>query len=54
MGGSPKKKDVRPSYEEGQLRDSRIEKKQRASFQPKDLLRLIKKAVGKTPEGASD
>ena len=52
MSGSPKKKDIKPSYEEGELRDPKIEKKQRASFKPKDLLRLIEKATKETPEGA--
>ena len=52
MPGSKKKNPLRPSYEEGELRDKSIEKKQQASFQPKDLLRLIKKAIKKTPEGA--
>ena len=52
MGGSKKNQDA-PSYELVELRDKRIEKKQRADFQRKDLLRLIRKAVGKAPEGAS-
>ncbi|PKB73422.1 MAG: hypothetical protein BZY75_01900 [SAR202 cluster bacterium Io17-Chloro-G7] len=51
MPGSKKKNPLRPSYEEGELRDKSIEKKQRASFQPKDLLRLIKKEVETPPEG---
>ena len=50
MGGSKKKDPLRPSYEEGDLRDKSIEKKQRVSFQPNDLLRLIRKAVGKPSE----
>ncbi len=52
MPGSKKKNPLHPSYEDGELRDKTIEKKQRASFQPKDLSRLIKKAVEKAPEGA--
>jgi hypothetical protein len=51
MTGSKKKNPLRPSYEDGELRDKSIEKKQRASFQPKDLMRLISKAVKKSPEG---
>ena len=47
MGGSKKKNPLRPSYEEGELRDKNIEKKQHSDFQPKDLLRLIRKAVRK-------
>ena len=42
-----------PSYEEGKLRDPRIEKMQDGAYQRGDLARLIKKAVkGKAPEGA--
>jgi len=52
MPGSKKKNPLPPSYEEGELRDKTIEKKQRAGFQPKDLMRLIEKAVRKAPEGA--
>jgi hypothetical protein len=52
MPGSEKKNPLRPSYEEGELRDKKIEKKQRSDFQPKHLLRLIEKAVKKAPEGA--
>ena len=52
MSGSKKKNPLRPSYEEGALRDKSIEKKQRASFQPKDLLRIIRKATEKAPGGA--
>lgn len=53
MGGSKKKRQEKPSYEEGELRDKRIKRKQRADFQPEDLQRLIEKAVKKAPEGAS-
>jgi hypothetical protein len=52
MPGSKKKNPLRPSYEDGELRDKSIEKKQKADFQPKHLVRLIKKAIKKTPEGA--
>jgi hypothetical protein len=52
MPGSKKKNPLRPSYEDGELRDKSIEKKQRADFQPKDLLRLIEKGVKKAPAGA--
>ena len=52
MSGSKKKNPLPASYEEGELRDKSIEKKQRADFQPKDLLRLIKRAIKKAPEGA--
>ena len=52
MPGSKKKNPLRPSYEEGELRDKSIEKKQRAGFQPKDLLRIIRKATEKAPGGA--
>ena len=52
MPGSKKKNPLPPSFEEGHLRDKKLEKKQRASFQPKDLMRLIEKAVKKAPEGA--
>jgi len=54
MGGSKKKKNpLSPSYEQGQLRDEKVERKQKSDFQPKDLLRLIRKAVGKPPEEGS-
>jgi len=52
MPGSKKKNPLHPSYEEGELRDKSIEKDQRADFKPKDLLRLIKRAIRKAPEGA--
>ena len=52
MPGSKKKNPLRTAYEEGELRDKSIEKKQRASFRPKDLMRPFGKAVKKTPEGA--
>jgi len=52
MPGSKKKNPLRPSYEDGELRDKGIEKKQKANFQPKDLLRLIGKIVKKAPDGA--
>ena len=52
MPGSKKKNPLRPSYEDGKVRDESIEKDQRADFKPKDLLRLIKKAIRKAPEGA--
>lgn len=52
MPGSKKKNPLPPSYETGELRDKGIEKQQQASFQPKDLLRLIKKAIKRAPEGA--
>ena len=52
MGGSKKKNPLRPSYEEGELRDKSIEKKQRAGFQPKDFLRIIRRATEKAPDGA--
>ena len=52
MSGSKKKNPLRPSYEEGELRDKSIEKKQQAGFQPKDLLRIIRKATEKAPGGA--
>lgn len=52
MGGSPKKKQQRPSYEIGRLRDKSLEKKIDPKYQSGDLKRLIKKAAnGKTPEG---
>lgn len=51
MPGSKKKNPLPPSYEDGKLRDESIEKQQQASFQPKDLLRLIKRAIKKAPEG---
>lgn len=50
MGGSKKKNQDQPSYELGELRDKKVERKQRSDFQPKDLLRLIRKAVGKPSE----
>ena len=50
-GRFQKKTPLRPSYEDGELRDESIEKKQQASLQPKDLLRLIKKAMKKAPKG---
>jgi len=53
MGGSPKKNRLRPSYEEGKLRDKSIEKMQTPDFQPDDLKRLIVKTVKKAPGGAS-
>ena len=46
MGGKPSKRP-RPSYERGELRDKSIEEKQDPKFQPKDLLRLVKKAATK-------
>ncbi len=52
MGGSKKTNPLRPSYEEGDLRDKSIKRKQRAGFQPKDLLRIIRKATEKAPDGA--
>ena len=52
MSGSKKKNPLRPSYEEGELRDESIEKKQRAGYQPKDLLRIIRRATKKAPDGA--
>ena len=52
MSGSKKKNPLLPSYEEGELRDKSIEKKQRAGFQPKDLLRIIRRATEKAPDGA--
>jgi hypothetical protein len=52
MGGSKKKNSLRPSYEDGEVRDNSIERKQQANFQPKDLMRLIAKAVKKAPKGA--
>ena len=39
-------------YEDGELRDKSFETKQRADFQSKHLLSLIKKAVKKAPKGA--
>jgi len=53
MGGSKKTNPLRPSYEEGELRDKTLDAKQDASFQPEDLQRLVGKAVKKAPEGAS-
>jgi hypothetical protein len=50
MGGSKKNNSLRPSYEDGEVRDKSIEKKQQANFQPKDLMRLIGKAVKKAPK----
>jgi hypothetical protein len=38
-------KRPRPSYEEGELRDKRIEEKFDPNFQRKDLLNLIRKAA---------
>ena len=52
MPGSKKKNPLRPSYEEGELRDKSIEKNQRADFKTADLKRLIKKAIPKPAEGA--
>ena len=52
MSGSKKKNPLLPSYEEGELRDKSIEKKQRAGYQPKDLLRIIRRATEKAPDGA--
>ena len=52
MGSSKKKNLVGSSYEDAEVRDKSIEKKQQANFQPKDLMRLIAKAVKKAPEGA--
>lgn len=46
MGGSKRKRPV-PSYEEGRLRDSAIEKMQDKDYQPADLQKLIKRAVAK-------
>lgn len=53
MGGSKRKNPLRPSYEEGELRDKGIEKMQDPSFQPDDLKRLVAKTVKKAPGGAS-
>jgi len=47
MGGSPKKKPTRPSYEEGELRDKSIKAMQDPKYQAKDLERLIKRTVNK-------
>ena len=52
MDGSAKKKDLKPSFEEGKLRDPKIKKKQRASSKLKKLLRLIEKAARNTAEAA--
>ena len=49
MGGSPKKNQERPSYEEGKLRDPSIEKMQDTAFQPEHLRQVIKKAAQKKP-----
>lgn len=51
MGGS-KSKRPRPSYEDGELRDKELAKKIDPKYQAGDLLRLIKRAVKKAPEGA--
>jgi hypothetical protein len=45
MGGSKRKNLLRPSYEEGELRDKSIDEMQDPNFQPDDLKRLIGKAV---------
>ena len=51
MGGKPSKRP-RPSYEEGELRDKSIEKKQDPNFQPTDLVDLVRKAVSaRHPKG---
>jgi len=52
MGGSVKKNLLRPSYEEGRVREKNVEEMQDPEFQPEDLRRLVKKAVKKAPEGA--
>ena len=52
MSGSQKKNPLRPSYEEGELRDKTLEAKQIPDFTPEDLRRLVTKAVKKAPEGA--
>ena len=54
MPGSKKKNPLRPSYEDGELRDKSIEEKQTADFKPKNLLALIKRAVRKGPALDSD
>ena len=45
MTGKKSAKRPRPSYEDGQLRDSSIEAKQDAEYKKGDLLTLIKRAV---------
>ncbi len=45
MSNKKQGKRPRPSYEEGRLRDSSIEKKQDAEYKKGDLLALIKKAA---------
>lgn len=50
MGGAPRKPDKpRPSYEDGRLRDPEIAEKQQPTNRDV-LLRLIRKAVERTPE----
>jgi len=49
MGGSPKKKPTRPSYEDGKLRDPSIAKMQDPKYQAEDLLTLVKKASHAQP-----
>ncbi len=51
MGGN-KSKRPRPSYEDGELRDKTIKGKQDPKYQAGTLMRLIKRASKKTPEGA--
>lgn len=54
MGGSPKKKQQRPSYEIGRLRDKSLEKKIDPKYGPKDLTRLLAQSVAsKRPSNRS-
>ncbi len=43
-----KRRERRPSYEEGELRDKSIEEKMDPNYQKSDFLKLIKKAAKKT------
>ncbi len=52
MGGSSSKRP-KPSYEEGELRDKSIAKKQDPKYRPKDLRPLVTRAARETDSPAA-
>ena len=54
MGGSPKKNDVRPSYDDGRIRTPEVAEMQDEAFSAGKLRKLIKKAVTKRPRKRAD
>ena len=54
MGGSPKKSDVRPSYEDGRIRTAEVAKMQDEAFSVGKLRQLMKKVVIKRPRKGTD